>query len=144
MAHYFTFEVYPHGHLMVILLLIALVAIFFLVIGTFSQSHRNAGQRAIQSGSPNAPGRSSLVGVCQQCRSAISLEAAYCGRCGLPVAHPRPIPMPLQRSRPSSRWLVYGIIALLGLIGFGAFWFMSDSEPMPATPVPQRAPGDAW
>lgn len=145
LAHYESFEFCPHGDLIGVLFLVALVAIFFLVVGAFSQSRRNPGRRAIQAVPSNVPPRSSPVGVCQRCRSALSFEAAYCGRCGLPVTHPTPIPLPQQRSRPgNSRWLIYAIIALLGLVGFGAFWFMSDSEPAPAPPVPQQPHRDTW
>jgi hypothetical protein len=138
-------DIHPHSYGISILLLIALIAILFLFIGAFSQSRRNAGQRAGQKAPPNGGPRSGPVGVCQRCRNALSVEAEYCARCGLPVTRPTPLPMPPQRTQPShSRWLIYAAIALLGLVGFGAFWFMSESEPMPAPPTQQHAPSDAW
>jgi len=145
MAHYETFQFHHHAHSIGVLLLIALVAIFFLVIGAFSQSRRNARQRAMPKGPPNLAPRTTPVGVCQRCRSALSVEAAYCGRCGMAVTRPTPIPLPSQRPPAgNSRWLVYAIIALLGVIGFSAFWFMSEAEPTPAPPTYQHAPNDAW
>jgi hypothetical protein len=155
MAHIETIEFHHHIHPIAILLLIALAAIFLLVIGAFSQARRNANQRAIQkgpfdkpgTGPPNIAQRSSPVGVCQRCRSALAVDAGYCARCGQPVTHPTPLPMPRQRTQPgSSRWFIYAIIALLGVIGFSTFWFYASlgPDPVPAPPVRQHAPSDAW
>lgn len=140
MQHY-TFESH-HG--MSLLFIVALIATFILVIWVISL-FGGAKHRQPDSAIRNQGARSNPVGLCQRCRSPLPVDAAYCARCGMAVTRTAPIPMLRQRTGPgSSRWLAYAIIILLGLVGLGAFWFMSDSEPMPAGPVPRHVPGDAW
>jgi len=146
LAHAYRLDPFhPHGHAIILLCLVALTAIFFLVRGVLSQSRRNVNPRANPANPTHTLPRSNLPGLCQRCRSPLSVEAAYCGRCGLPVSRPAPIPLPQQRGSPGvSRGLIYAVIILLGLVGYFAFEMVSDSAPSPPPPTPQHAPGDAW
>ena len=145
-SHVYRLDLFhPHGPAIVFLCLVALIAIFFLVRGTLTQSRRNLNQRPNPANPTEAPPKSNSPGVCQRCRSPLSVEAAYCGRCGLPVSRPVPISMPRQRAGPgASRGLILAIIVLLGMVGLGAFMFLSHSETQSAPPVQQRAPTDSW
>ena len=147
----YTFWPHHHFHDISFLSIVALIVIFFLAIAALSRLGRGQRDRPSQVVRNDPLPGSSPVGLCQRCRSPLPVDAAYCGRCGMAVTRTAPIPMPRRRTAPlrqpqgsPSRWLAYAIIVLLGLLGLGAFWFMSDSEPLPAPPVQRHAPGDAW
>jgi hypothetical protein len=138
-------EAHQKGNATMLLCLVALGAIFLLVRSAFAQARGGARRQGAGSGPAQSMPRQSPAGVCQRCRGPLSVEAAYCGRCGMPVTRPTPIPLPRYRPRPgSSRWIAYVIIAVLGLIALGAYFPFFGFEPAPAPPVSQHAPSDAW
>jgi hypothetical protein len=128
----------------IVLLCLVSIAVFLLVRGIFVHADRDATAR-LEAARTDSAGRATPAGVCQRCRSRLPFEAAFCARCGFPVMRQAPIPMPSQRTgRQRARGLVFVLIILLALIGFGAFVFTSHSQPRLAPPVQVNAPTDAW
>ncbi len=80
-----------------------------------------------------------VVYACPNCATPIQPGAGFCPRCGMNLRIPIPSPRSQRRATPSLVYVVFGLIALIGVLALTFLWSSPRvSRPPTFAPHPHR------